>query len=60
LTTLMRPSHPVRHFWPLRKALFLLAFTLGAFGEAIGNTGVGRRQARRASDLGLVDFDDLT
>jgi hypothetical protein len=38
LTTLMRPSHPFRHFWLLRKSLFLLAFTFGAFGEAIGNT----------------------
>src|SRR5215510_2385322 len=38
LTTLMRPSEPVRHFCPLRnQLLLLLAFSLRALGGAIGD-----------------------
>src|SRR3954469_23318151 len=36
LATLMRPSHPVRHFWPFG-ALLLLTFALGTLGGTIGN-----------------------
>jgi hypothetical protein len=38
LTTLMRPSQPVRHFWPLRNQRFFCSrFALGALGGAVGD-----------------------
>jgi hypothetical protein len=37
LTTLMRPSHPVRHFWPLRNQRFFCScFRSGLFVERLG------------------------
>jgi hypothetical protein len=38
LATLIRPSHPVCHFWPLRNQFPPLSFTLRALGGAIGDT----------------------
>jgi hypothetical protein len=38
LTTLMRPSDPVRHFWPLRNQRFLCSrLRSRAFGQVVGN-----------------------
>src|SRR6267143_1439922 len=37
LTTLMRPSHPVRHFWPLRNQRFFCSrLRSGLFVERLG------------------------
>ena len=41
LVTLMRPSHPVRRFWPRRNPrCFLPASAFNPFGQAIGNADV--------------------